>query len=424
MADLSSLFRPEAVRASGVKLDGDAFVYMPSLIWAPIAVGTLLAVVALIFASRTNFTSWAYSPGALVPDEGLATLPAPRGGRVSAVFVHEGQQVQLGTALIELMPTDGVIEDFDALNRRAALLDEQKTLTSEQLRATERRQQTDLAALEMRRKALNEQRRLIAVGLAAQKRKVALARDEIVQLRRLLESGFLSKRDFAKREAAMLDEEQQMADMAVRSTDIDSQLRDLGTQAERITFDAHERRLALLRQTSDDADRSVLIGATRAYRVNAPISGTVTSVRASVGQAVESGASLVTIIPKGSKLEAVVLVPTKDAAMLAPGLPALIEFAGFPFEQFGRARGKVVQVDRTVVLKGERVGALVADEPSFRTVVTLPDQSVRAYGRRLPLSPGMQLNARIAVRSRSVLARFFEPIEAARPVGADGRPQG
>lgn len=416
MSGLTSLFRPEAVQASGVRLDGEAFVFTPPWLWLPIGLGAALALVAAVFAAQTSFTSWARAPGALAPDRGLASVPAPRGGRVLTVLVREGDRVAAGAPLVELAPTYGLAEDAGAIERRRALIDAQSTLTDDQLRDVDRWLSAERDSLAERRARLLEQRRLAEVALGAQQRRAALAREEVNRLSRIEQSGFLARTEFARREAAMLQEEQAVAEQVSRLTDLEIQLRELDRQVERAAFDARERRASLLREASATVERRVSVEAMQAHRVTAPIAGTVTSVRVAPGQATEPGATLVVIIPDGSRMEAVILVPTRDAGMLRPGQPALIEYAGFPFEQFGRAKATVARVDRAVLLKGERAGALVAEEPSFRTFLRLEAEEVQAHGRSWPLTPGMLLDARIAVRSRSLLGWLLEPLEAARPV--------
>ena len=52
--------------------------------------------------------------------------------------------------------------------------------------------------------------------------------------------------------------------------------------------------------------------------------------------------------------------------------------------------------------------------PSYRIVVDLDAQSIKAYGRDMPLRSGMKLDADIIIEKRSLLRWLFDPIFSLR----------
>jgi len=50
------------------------------------------------------------------------------------------------------------------------------------------------------------------------------------------------------------------------------------------------------------------------------------------------------------------------------------------------------------------------DEPVYRITVDLKSQNATAYGASVPLQPGMQLEASVAMETRTLIEWIFEPL--------------
>src|SRR5690606_11579906 len=94
-----SLFRPEAVKQQGVKLDGDVIIAQP--IKATVLVAALITVVllAIICLSQASFNRKEAVSGYLKPDLGVARIAPQRNGTVVSLFVEDGQTVTAGQKL-------------------------------------------------------------------------------------------------------------------------------------------------------------------------------------------------------------------------------------------------------------------------------------------------------------------------------------
>jgi membrane fusion protein len=73
----------------------------------------------------------------------------------------------------------------------------------------------------------------------------------------------------------------------------------------------------------------------------------------------------------------------------------------------------VSSISRTVLAPGEvAIPGLSVKEPVFRVRVTLERADVAAYGRAVPLQPGMLLSADIVIDRRSLLQWILDPLYA------------
>jgi membrane fusion protein len=150
------------------------------------------------------------------------------------------------------------------------------------------------------------------------------------------------------------------------------------------------------------------------YVVRAPISGRVSTVNIRAGEAVRPNIPLVTISPKGSPLEAQIVVPTRAAGFISEGQKVRLMVDAFPYQQYGILQGQVRQISRSAVKPGELNAPIELKEPVYVVRVTIKDQSINAYGVLKPLQSGMTLKADILTDKRTLLAWLFDPLLAAR----------
>ena len=178
----------------------------------------------------------------------------------------------------------------------------------------------------------------------------------------------------------------------------------------------------LARQQSELKQNRVQEDAKRENVIRAPIAGIVTNIAVARGETIAENALLATVLPKGSGLQAQLLVPTRAIGFVRPGNEVVLRYDAFPFQRFGQYRGTVESVSRTVWSPGEKVGSMSAREAVYRIDVKLDKQSVSANGQDFALRPGMLVNADLLLEKRTVFEWVFEPVLEfrARLVGATG----
>jgi membrane fusion protein len=161
--------------------------------------------------------------------------------------------------------------------------------------------------------------------------------------------------------------------------------------------------------------------------VSVPQPGIVAALPVAVGQAVQAGQTLATLMPRGaagrtSDLHAALYAPSRAAGFVQAGQRVWLRYAAFPYQKFGLNGGVVTAISRTPILPhdlpaGHQQALLVAaqsNEPLYRIDVGLDAQSVSAYGQRFALRPGMTVEADVVQDRRAVWEWLLEPVIAAR----------
>jgi hypothetical protein len=101
--------------------------------------------------------------------------------------------------------------------------------------------------------------------------------------------------------------------------------------------------------------------------VEAPVAGTVLRQPPGVGSSVASGQVLSVVEIQDQPLEAMLLVDSSNAALIAPGTRVRVEAEGIPSGAFGQIQGTVTEVSRYPITE-EEYGRYVDEAGDTRTL--------------------------------------------------------
>jgi hemolysin D len=110
------------------------------------------------------------------------------------------------------------------------------------------------------------------------------------------------------------------------------------------------------------------------------------------------------IVPKDAQVTAEVVVDNKDIGFVSAGQAATIKLDTFPFTRYGTVPATVKSVVADAV-NDEKKGAI------FPAVLTLQQASIDVDGKRINLSPGMNVTAEIKTGKRRVIEYLLSPIQ-------------
>lgn len=416
---MPSLYRPEAIEGQRQAWLGRIQLVRPlSLtVLTACAVTAALAVGAFLFVG--DYTRKARVSGYLAPDRGLIRLMPQQAGTLLERHASEGQYVHAGDALFVLsvdrstLSGDSQVGVQAALDARGRSLQEasrqQAALVAEQGSALDRR------LADMRRESSQ-----IGAEIGLHRKRLELARASLGRLQDLQKSNFISEAQVQTKQEEVLGLEAQTQALE----------RQLATQQREIgVVEAQRRELPLRLQVQQgEIDRELAglaqEGAESAARqrivVRAPADGLLSAVTVEPGQNVTPGIALATLLPNDAVLQAHLYAPSSAVGFVHPQQQVQLRYQAYPYQKFGLQAGRVLDVSRTPLqaselsslpLAGVVTGAAtVAGEPLYRITVALDRQSVQAYGRAQPLTPGMQIDADVLLDRRRLIEWLFEPV--------------
>lgn len=407
------LFRQEVLEHRAGRWAGNTVLIQPVSMWLAGWLAAAFIVALTSFVCLGEYTRKVRVAGQLVPSKGVLRIAAPQTGRIVSRSIAEGDSVRAGQILYELaFERVGQQGDIDqridhALDTKRTLLEQEHVLQASQLLQQQQSlgERINLCHSELVR---------IAQEIALQQARIASADKTLARYLTLREQGFISELQLNQVEndrneqlarARALERGQLTANRELLQLKDES--RQIGARL-RIGNAQNGRDQAGLEQESAEHQ-----GRTRLL-VRAPVAGVVSALNADLGQSVPAGAILASLIPEGSELEAQLIAPSRAIGFIAPGQHVLLQMEAYPYEKFGQVRGTVFRVESSPISEpGIAGGGTAKDEPLYRIVVKLAQQSVSAYGQRQQYKVGMTLQADIQQDRRRLINWILDPVISA-----------
>jgi membrane fusion protein len=410
----SKLFRQEAIDAQREKLLGEVSLARPVPLWAFTAVALAFAIGLVSFSVWGEYARRERVAGFLALDAGAARLLAPDAGTIAEILAKEGDEVAAGQPLIRLSyergtasgVTSGELVEREIAERMAGLEREQQ-----QVRALGAQ-----ASAILRRKVEDLQRELaqFELEIKAQQTRLASSRHEFQRAEELFKDKFYSESKLIEFRNNVLDQQVKLEGLRRQRAGVERELSAARAELPSVELRVTTQVDQIKRQMSELQQGRVQEEAKRENVIRAPLSGVLTNVAATQGEAVAADTPLAVVVPKGSGLHAQLLVPSRAIGFVQPGQAVVLRYEAFPFQRFGQYRGTVERVSRTVWSPGEKVGPVTVTEPVYRVDVRLDSQQVQMGKQELALRPGMAVSADILQEKRKVWEWVFEPLLSLR----------
>jgi membrane fusion protein len=408
------LFRPQAVQFHGLRMASGAPL-RPPVSFAMMTVALIVAVAALFgFVGTQSYARKAAVGGYLAPLHGVVRVLAPRAGIITFVAVAEGDVVKAGDSLLSVQTqrTAAGGADLDETVRQS--LARQRDLQLHQVTLEEETARSEADRLQERIVRLAQECDALGAQITAQRDRSRLAAEQAAVSRDLASQGFVSAVEQRRREDARISQAQALSVLSQQLAAKQGELVELRYALTELP--AHSSaRVATLRSAAADIDtRLANAEGQHAYLVVAPASGRVSAVQATAGNPADPTQPLLSIVPEGEDLQAVLFVPERAIGFVAPGQSVRLALDAFPFERFGAQEGTIVSVAHTL-LRPEQITAVMQSpgEPSYRVIATLHSQSIGAYQRQIALQADMQLHANIIFDRRSFVQWLLDPVLSA-----------
>lgn len=153
--------------------------------------------------------------------------------------------------------------------------------------------------------------------------------------------------------------------------------------------------------------------------LKAPQAGVVKDLAAhTVGTVVSPGTVLLSLVPEHEALMAEVMVNNDDVGFVYPHQQVKLKLAPYPFQKYGMLTGAIstLSADATEPQNQNDGRTNPATSrpnptPTYKALLTLDGQQLRAQGQAYKLVAGMQVVAEISEGKRSVLEYLLSPVQ-------------
>jgi membrane fusion protein len=403
------LFRQEAIDAQREKFLGEATIARPVPTWVFTVLAAGVAFLLIAVALWGQYTRRERVEGYLALDTGAARVLIPDAGRVTELFIREGDELKAGDMMARVSydrsGTGGSTSEAVAAEMQSRRLILEK----------EREQWRELGGQQVqqvRRRARDLENELTQIDreMRLQETRVQSTREQAERFRALAGEKFVSDMASKQKQDDVTDQEIKLQALRRQRAQVERDLGSARMEEPSIALRARTQIEQVSRQISELQESMAQLEAKRESVIRAPMSGIVTNIAVNHGQSIAADAPLATVLPKGSGMHVELLVPTRAIGFIAKGQDVVLRYEAFPYERFGQYRGAVTDISRNVWTPGERIGPLSAREPVYRVDVALERQGVTALGQEIPLRPGMLVNADLLLEKRTLIEWIFEPV--------------
>jgi hemolysin D len=398
-----------------------------------LAVCTLF-IIALVWSIVGEIDIVAVAPGRIVVSERTKTLQPLEASVVKRVLVKDGDQVQAGQVLVELDATNAVADGASVQEQLSMAISEERRTTAlisalqthrvpsmAKDRGASTRDGTQLQAewsditAKLGKLDAEQARRQAELATVRELIKKLEATLPIAKLREadfkgLADQGFMSSHAGQDRTRERIEQERDLATQQARLVEAQAALRE--SENTRSAYVAETQRALSDRQAQAASkrqqftqERSKTEQRSRLTQMTAPVAGTVQQVAIHTeGGVVTPAQVLMVIVPKDAEVTAEVVVDNKDIGFVNAGQAVAVKLETFPFTRYGTVEAKVKSVTADAV-NDEKKGAI------FPAVLSLGQNSINVDGKRIALSPGMNVTAEIKTGKRRVIEYLLSPVQ-------------
>jgi len=400
-----------------------------------------LFVIALLWAIFGQIDIVAVAPGRIVVSDSSKTVQPLESGVVKRVLVKDGDLVQAGQVLVELDATNASADKASVQEQLAAAVSEERRTTAlmSSLQSghapvlppptpgvTSADQAASRRQLDSEFQDITAKLAKLAAEQAHRQAEIATVRETIAKLeatlpiaqqretdfKRLADQGFMSSHAGQDRTRERIEQERDLATQRARLVEAQATL--IETEHARAAYLAETQRLLGERQAQAHSKREQLTQErskteqrARLTQLMAPVTGTVQQmVIHTDGGVVTPAQVLMVVVPKDAQVTAEVIVDNKDIGFVNVGQSVQVKLETFPYTRYGTIEAKVDNVAADAV-NDEKRGAI------FPATLTLTKSDIQVDGKRIRISPGMNVTAEIKTGKRRVIDYLLSPIERA-----------
>lgn len=377
-----------------------------------------LFIAVAIFFAMGRYTRKETVAGIVQPSTGAIRVAPIASGVISDVFVSEGQLVASGSPIFKFTADPTVSVDGAAPTALSQLVtagaEREALAMAAQGEAQVVENLRSLQHLRSQESGLLADRNELEQSLTLQRERIRLAQETVDAGRALNERKLFSDLQLRQREEALITAKQGAGSLQRELRQNNAALDQI--KAETGQFQARTDRLRADMQRSQaqfDQRRAEQL-ASKATMLIAGQSGRVTAVQIRPGTLVHAGQTLAIIIPKDTKFQAELWIPSRAAGFVEIGSSVRLMYDAFPFQKYGVGHGRVISIAGAPTNPGDLLVPIETKEALYRVVVDIDDEGVRGYDRRWRLAPGMRLSADVVLDERSLWEWLLDPIIAAR----------
>ncbi|EIC85940.1 HlyD family type I secretion periplasmic adaptor subunit [Serratia sp. M24T3] len=363
-----------------------------------IVISSLLLLVTLVWAWFGMLDEVSTGTGKVIPSSRDQVLQSLEGGILTALLVHEGDEVQAGQIVARLDPTRSQSNVGESAARYRAALAAAARLNAEVndkplVFPSELKDFPDLTASETR---LYKTRRAQLTDATAQfNQSLSLANRELAITQRLAKTGAASS-------VEVLRLQRDKSDLELKLTDMRSQYY-VQAREELAKANAEADSMSQVVKGREDTVTRLTI--------RSPMHGIVKNIKVStVGGVIPPNGELMNIVPMNDRLLIEARLSPRDIAFIHPGQHAVVKISAYDYAIYGGINGVVEGISPDTIQDEVKPEIYY-----YRVFIRTDNDYVQnKAGKRFSISPGMVSTVDIKTGEKTVMDYLIKPFNRAK----------
>jgi hemolysin D len=394
-----------------------------------------LFVIALVWSCFGQVDIVAIAPGRIIVGDRTKVIQPLEASVVKAVLVKDGDRVKAGQVLVEL---DTTIASADKASvqeqRRTAISEEQRTRILLQLLSKQKllaqilpglapemamqlsSEWQDISAklskLEATEKLRQAEISTVQQTIAKLEATVPMAQQREADFKKLVDQGYISGHATQDKTRERIELERDLTVQRARL--FEAQANAAQTEQDKAAYLSDTQRTlndryaqASTKHSQLNADNTKATQRERQTQLTAPVDGVVQQLAIhSVGGVVTSAQALMVVVPDTTEVTAEVSIANQDIGFVNAGQTAEVKLETFSFTKYGTVVARVDNVTADAVTD-EKKGSY------YPAKLTLKQKDMLIDGKRIALSPGMNITAEIKTGKRRIIEFLLSPVQRA-----------
>lgn len=394
-----------------------------------------LFVVAVLWSYLGQVDVVAVAPGRIMVSDRTKVIQPLEVSVVKAVLVRDGDRVQAGQVLVELDPTMATADKANVQEQLgSAISEEQRTAAllgalvsgaaapvhaervdgpaRAQLQAEWQDILAKLAKFDAELARRQAERATVQETIAKLEATVPMAQTREADYKKLVEQGYVSGHATQDKTRERIELERDLATQRARLVEAQSVVKETGQakeafRAETVRLLGERNAQAATRHHQLDADNNKARQRERLTHLVAPVAGVVQQLAVhTTGGVVTQAQPLMVVVPDSARVTAEVSIANQDIGFVNAGQMAEVKLETFPYTKYGTvvARVDIVTAD---AVTDEKKGSY------YPATLTLSQNDMLIDGKRVRLTPGMNITAEIKTGRRRLIEYLLSPVQRA-----------
>jgi hemolysin D len=397
----------------------------------------VLFTIAVLWSIIGKVDVVAIAQGKIVPNGKSKVIQPLEAGIVKTILVDNGQHVVQGQALIELDPSQTMvdvgksrmirIDSTLGVARAHALLDAQQSgapphlgLTAdappERARDAQRLAESayaeyasKLTGLRAELQKREQELQTTQLKITGLRQTLPITQGQAQDYKTLLAQNYVARHVYLEKEQARIGQEQDLAGQLSYAKELDAAIRAQRTNIETAITQFKREQLDALNQAQQQVgqargDETKSEQRQSLMHLTAPVAGTVQQLAVhTIGGVVTPAQELLVIVPDDAGLEIEAQLLNQDIGFVRQGQPVEIKLDAFPYTHYGTIAGGVMSLSQDAV-KDEKLGLV------YQARIALSKKTIAADGRNVALTPGMAAAVEIRLEQRRIIEYLLTPL--------------